>query len=471
MRKLLVFFVFLACFFLNSFSSIKAQEKEPFSFIYFTGIGCPHCAKTDLVVLEQLPQEYPNLIIFEYEIYQKQDNAHLLYQYNQKYNSGLGIPLIIFNKNDFLIGDLQITKEIEEKIKTKSNKFPSLQGIIDFNNLDLSTIPGKPTIWSKERVLIKTNNQQIKNDLLKELLTKENISSTLENIEYKIIEPQKVPLSGKSLTFQNAIKIENWIFQWNGEPILKENEKEFIPVTQTQEEDKGIRSFTLAKIISLATVDAINPCALAVLTLILLTILTYSPKKKKDVLLAGLFFSLAVFVMYLFYGLVIIKSFQLIQALTSIRLLLYKILGGVAIIIGILNIKDFIKYKPGGFLTEMPLWLRPKMQNFLFKVTSPKGAFVIGALVTLFLLPCTIGPYIITGGILSSLVLIKTIPWLLLYNIIFILPMITITIVCYVGFTTVENVSGWKNKNIRYLHLTSGLIIFSLGLAMILGLI
>ena len=471
MRKLLVFFVFLACFFLNSFSSIKAQEKEPFSFVYFTGIGCPHCAKTDLVVLEQLPQKYPNLIIFEYEIYQKQDNAHLLYQYNQKYNSGLGIPLIIFNKNDFLIGDLQITKEIEEKIKTKSNKFPSLQGIIDFNNLDLSTIPGKPTIWSKERVLIKTNNQQIKNDLLKELLTKENISSTLENIEYKIIEPQKVPLSGKSLTFQNAIKIENWIFQWNGEPILKENEKEFIPVTQTQEEDKGIRSFTLTKIISLATVDAINPCALAVLTLILLTILTYSPKKKKDVLLAGLLFSLAVFIMYLFYGLVIIKSFQLIQALTSIRLLLYKILGGAAIIIGILNIKDFIRYKPGGFLTEMPLWLRPKMQNFLFKITSPKGAFVIGALVTLFLLPCTIGPYIITGGILSSLVLIKTIPWLLLYNIIFILPMITITIVCYVGFTTVENVSGWKDKNIRYLHLISGLIIFSLGLAMILGLI
>jgi len=113
----------------------------------------------------------------------------------------------------------------------------------------------------------------------------------------------------------------------------------------------------------LATVDAINPCALAVLTLILLAVLTYSPKKKKDVLLAGLLFSLAVFIMYLFYGLIIIKSFQLIQALTSIRILLYKILGGTAIIIGILNIKDFIKYKPGGFLTEMPLWLRPKMQK------------------------------------------------------------------------------------------------------------
>jgi len=469
MRKLFIFFVFIACFFLNSFSSIKAQEKELFPFVYFTGIGCPHCSKTDPVVLEQLPQKYPNLIIFEYEIYQKQDNAPLLYQYNQEYNSGLGIPLIIFDKNDFLIGDLQITKNIEEKIKTGSNKFPSLQGEVNFNNLNLSSIPGKPTIWSKERVLIKTKNQQIENDLLKELLTKENISSTLENIEYEVIEPQKIPLSGKSLNFQNAIKIENWIFQWNGEPALKEDKKEVTPITQTQEMNKEPYSFTLTKIVSLATVDAVNPCALAVLTLILIAILTYSPRKKKDVLLAGLLFSLAVFIMYLFYGLVIIKSFQLIQALTNIKVLLYKILGGTAIIIGILNIKDFIYYKPGGFLTEMPLWLRPKMQNFLFKVTSPKGAFVIGTLVTLFLLPCTIGPYIITGGILSSLALIKTIPWLLLYNLIFVLPMIVITIICYIGFTTVENVSGWKNKNIKYLHLTSGIIIFLLGLAMVLG--
>jgi len=67
------------------------------------------------------------------------------------------------------------------------------------------------------------------------------------------------------------------------------------------------------------------------------------------------------------------------------------------------------------------------------------------------------------------LALMKTIPWLLLYNIIFILPMIAITFICYISFTTVENVSGWKDKNIRYLHLISGLIIFLLGLAMVLG--
>ncbi len=468
MKKLLFFFLFLISLLL--IPKATASEKEPFSAVYFTGIGCPHCATADPIVLEQLTQKYPHLIVFEYEIYQKQENAPLLYQYNEQYNSGLGIPLIIFGKDDSLKGDLPIIKNIEKVIEKKgTNKFPSANGeLISFEDLKFSSLPGKPTIWTKQRVLISSSGN-VDDRLLKNLLT-DDLSELLKDINFEITKPKKVPLSGKKISFENAIKINDWLFQWNGQPFLKEDQKApIIPVQKNLQDKEACQSFTLTKILSLAAVDAINPCALAVLTLILLAILTFSPKRKRNVLLAGLAFSAAVFIMYLIYGLVIIKSFQLIQALTNIRLWLYKVLGIGAIILGLLNLKDFIHYKPGGFLTEMPLSLRPKMQNFLFKVTSPKSAFLIGALVTIFLLPCTIGPYVICGGILSSLALIKTIPWLLLYNLIFILPMIAITIICYIGFTTVENVSGWKDKNIRYLHLVSGIIIFLLGLAMLLG--
>ncbi|GAG48195.1 unnamed protein product, partial [marine sediment metagenome] len=44
---------------------------------------------------------------------------------------------------------------------------------------------------------------------------------------------------------------------------------------------------TLLQITSLAAIDAVNPCALAVLTLMLIAILTYNPKKKINILLAG----------------------------------------------------------------------------------------------------------------------------------------------------------------------------------------
>jgi len=229
------------------------------------------------------------------------------------------------------------------------------------------------------------------------------------------------------------------------------------------------KKLTLTKILSLAAVDAINPCALAVLALMLIAILTYNPKKKRNILLAGLAFACSVFIMYLFYGLVIIKSFQLIQALTNVRVLLYKILGFAAIILGALNLKDAMKHKAGSFLTEMPLSIRPKVKKIISGITSPKGAFITGLFVTVFLLPCTIGPYIIAGGILSTLELIKTIPFLLLYNLIFVLPMVAITLIIYVGFAKIEDVNGWKDKNIKYLHLTTGLIMFILGLAMVLG--
>ncbi|OQX50765.1 MAG: hypothetical protein B5M53_11810, partial [Candidatus Cloacimonas sp. 4484_209] len=198
----------------------------------------------------------------------------------------------------------------------------------------------------------------------------------------------------------------------------------------------------------------------------LIAIITYNPKNKKNILLAGGAFSLSVFIMYLIYGLVIIRFFQIIQALTSIRLTLYKILGGVAIILGILNIKDFFYYKPGGLGTEMPMSLRPKVKRIISGITSPKGAFSVGLFVTVFLLPCTIGPYIVAGGILSAYELLAVLPWLLIYNLIFILPMVAITLLVYGGISTVENVSKWKDKNIRYLHFVAGTIIFLLGLAM-----
>ncbi len=283
-------------------------------------------------------------------------------------------------------------------------------------------------------------------------------------------------MSGSEVKFEHAVQIAGWILQWNGEGLSAQNTQGNSQTTESNENQTNgttqeASELTLAKILGLAAVDAINPCALAVLTLMLIAILTYNPKNKRNVLLAGLAFTASVFIIYLFYGLVIIRFFQLVQLLTSIRLLLYKILGIAAILLGLLNIKDFIRYKPGGLLTEMPLSWRPKAKKLISGITSPAGAFILGAFVTIFLLPCTIGPYVIAGGILSVLELFDTIPWLILYNAIFVLPMIAITLIVYAGIAKVEDVSDWKTRNIRYIHAVAGTIMFLLGLGMVLGLI
>jgi len=214
----------------------------------------------------------------------------------------------------------------------------------------------------------------------------------------------------------------------------------------------------------LAVVDAVNPCALAVLTVMLIAILTYNPQKRRNILLAGLAFVVSVFVMYLIYGLVIIKSLQLIQSLTFIKLWLYKILGVGAIILGCFKLRDFFRYKA-------VCRVSPRVDKILSKITSPQGAFLVGAFVTIFLLPCTIGPYIICGGILCPLGLLKAFPWLLLYNLIFILPILAVVLIIYFGLSKVEDISSWEARNIKYLHLIAGLVILGLGIAMVLGLV
>jgi len=226
---------------------------------------------------------------------------------------------------------------------------------------------------------------------------------------------------------------------------------------------------SLGKILLLAGADAVNPCALAVLALVLIAILTAS-RRKINVLKAGFAFTLSVYVLYFLYALIIIGFFKGMHLLFSqVSIYLFKALGAFAMIIGLFNIKDAIWYKAGGFMTEMPLFMRPKLKRLISRIISPSGAFLIGIFVTLFLLPCTIGPLFVASGILSTIDLLAAVPWLLLYNVVFVSPMIAITFIIFLGYSTVEQVGGWKEKNIRYLHLIAGLILFGLGIGMIMG--
>ena len=436
--------------------------------VYFTGIGCPHCAKTDPVVLGELPFERENLVVIEYEIYRERENAKVMLAYSQAYGTPMGVPLLIFGKDHYIVGDYPILNALESELdKLSENPCPTLNGSIPFEELDPNQLPGKPKVWANGRLLEELGGAKA---LLHQLLFG-NISGILKESEYRAVTPEPAPLSGSYVNFDNAVEIGGYLLKWRGGPNIS-SERESSEQNEVANQPTGVSGeLTLAKIVSLAAVDAVNPCALAVLTLMLIAILTYNPKQKRNVLLAGLAFTTSVYVIYFLYGLIIIRFFQLVQALTAIRLILYKLLALVAIALGLLQLKDVFWYKPGGLLTEMPMSWRPKVKRMIAGITSPRGAFLVGAFVTIFLLPCTIGPYVIAGGILSVLELLKTIPWLLLYNAIFVLPMLAISLLVYLGIAKVEDVAGWKDRNIRKLHGIAGIIMLLLGIGMFLGLI
>ncbi len=227
---------------------------------------------------------------------------------------------------------------------------------------------------------------------------------------------------------------------------------------------------TFWRITTLALADSVNPCAIAVLAMILMALLIQNPEKRKKVLFGGLAFVLAIYIGYLFYGIIIIQFFKLFaEFLRQNSTYIFKGLAILAMILGALNVKDYFYYKKGGVATEMPIAMRPKVKKLIKNITSPIGAFIIGFIVTLFLLPCTIGPYIVASGLLSELGTLGALPWLLYYNLLFIIPMLIIVGLIYFGFTKVNQVSGWKERNIRNLHLIAGLLLFSVGVALLMG--
>lgn len=222
---------------------------------------------------------------------------------------------------------------------------------------------------------------------------------------------------------------------------------------------------TIPAIVSLALVDAINPCAIAVLAFLIIAYMTRNPNEKNKALLAGGFFIAAVYIIYLLYGLVIVHVLGgLMEQIAGIELYIYGLFSLLAIALGIYNVKDYFWHTPGGLLREMPMSWRPKMQKLLAGIESPAGGFILGAFVTLFLLPCTIGPLLMAGTLLAKFGAIGALPWLLLYNAIFVLPMIIIVIAIYAGLTMIESVEEWKDQNIKYLHLVAGLIMTAIGL-------
>ncbi|MFA5357430.1 MAG: cytochrome c biogenesis CcdA family protein [archaeon] len=225
-----------------------------------------------------------------------------------------------------------------------------------------------------------------------------------------------------------------------------------------------IGTLSLMTIIGAAIVDSINPCAIAVL-LILFGALVASGGKKRA-LKAGIAFTISIYISYFLFGLGLFSAIQI----SGVSYLFYKLVGALAILVGLANIKDYFWYGGGGFVMEIPRSWRPTLKKMLGTVTSPFGAFVMGFAVCLFELPCTGGPYIFILGLLAErATFLSAIPILLLYNMFFVLPLIAITLLLYFGFANVDSASKWKENNLRKLHLVAGLVMLALGIVVLFG--
>lgn len=219
-------------------------------------------------------------------------------------------------------------------------------------------------------------------------------------------------------------------------------------------------SLSLITVVTAAAVDSINPCAIGVL-IFLVTFLASQEGTRARKLAIGLTYILVVFLCYFTLGIGLVK----VLAALSFLKIIYKVIGGIVLIAGLIDIIDGITKNPKPLLS-IPVSKSPKIKELIHKSTIP-AAIALGGFVSLFELPCTGGPYFIITGMISRDGLdLRNAGLLALYNIVFVLPLIIILLLGVFGLST-EKLESWRKKNRGGMRILIGLAMMVLGLLMI----
>lgn len=237
-------------------------------------------------------------------------------------------------------------------------------------------------------------------------------------------------------------------------------EKGAAPTPSSPDTSAEVTDFTFGAITLAALADSINPCAMMVLILLMSSLFVYQSGNHKRIFATAFAFVFAVFSTYFFIGFMLTN---IISAFDISKPIIFAV-SGIAILLGILNLKDAFFFRRGGWAVEIPEMWRDKLTHVIMKVTSPMGAFFAGMIVTLFELPCTGGPYIFGLSLISSSVdVVERITLLLYYNFIFVLPLIALAFVVIKGTTTIEQAEEWRNRHFKLLHGVTGVVLIVCG--------
>ena len=222
------------------------------------------------------------------------------------------------------------------------------------------------------------------------------------------------------------------------------------------------QEITLGIVIAAALVDSINPCVLGVL-IFLIAFMTRVFKSPNKMLLGGLLYSAVVYATYLALGFGILKAALSIGLATSI----YWAAALIAIGAGLFEIKDYFWYGKGFSLSIFPSEAE-RIKKYVSSISgNPLTAFALGVFVALVELPCTGAVYLAVLALMSFTgITVSNILFLVIYNVIFVIPLVVILLLVYRQSSTVK-FERWRQKHKALMRLATGLVLLALGLWMI----
>lgn len=206
-----------------------------------------------------------------------------------------------------------------------------------------------------------------------------------------------------------------------------------------------------------ALIDSINPCAFSVLILTIAFLLSIG-KIRSSILKIGGTYIFGIFVVYILIGLGILQTLHIFNTPHFMA----KVGAVLLIALGLINLINEI-FPKFPIKLKIPHVAHHRMAALMEKSSLPT-AFLLGVLVGLCEFPCTGGPYLMILGLLHDRgTYINGLAYLLLYNLIFILPLVIILLIASNG-ALLEKVRAWQQKERHGMRYFGGLATIILGL-------
>ncbi len=218
-----------------------------------------------------------------------------------------------------------------------------------------------------------------------------------------------------------------------------------------------LKNLSLPLVIGAGLADGIfNPCALGVMAFLVVTFISVLETNRKRIIKIGAVYIATVYITYFLAGLGILAVLQA-PAIASIKTVLFKFFAVALFLAALINIKDFFFYGKG-FSLKIPESKKETIKRLAYRSSIP-AAIALGFFVSLWELPCTGETYFGILALISSLATkTQATFYLLIYNFMFILPLIALLVVMVKGVKT-ERVQHTIEKNKKIMRLVLGAIL------------
>ena len=424
MKKILS--LLLGIFFFSNFSF--AQEIPELILFYWE--TCPHCKNVE-AYFEEVKDEYDFNVVW-YEVFFHEENQKVMQLYEKKLWTQFSWVPVVIMWNDFV----------------EWERYDLLDALFEKHALKKSE---SDNTWDTQSEKPKENNSSSQSG--------GKINTSLETII------DVTPLENDNWSWEQSLSWEN---QVSDETLSWEDtEKSNLSGSDNQTVSFLWKDISLKSVgpvvfwIILWFADGINPCMFWVLIFLLTYLVSVGSKKK--VLYSGLIFVITTF--FLYYGIMYLMHnflFSTTALLPYIAYIKYAI-WIIAIILWLIEIKDFWFYWEGISL-KIPSSMKPTLE-YITKKWTYMSAFVLAVLSTFVELPCTIGiPLAYIWAVSDNINIFFA---LFIYNLFFIIPLLIIVFWIYWWLSAFKADENWemainKVSSKKIMRLLAGLILIVL---------